>query len=263
MMKYHLVTMYFMLTYMLIIKSNDGSQAKTSNSSFIETKNLSCASNGRGRFKRSYFTTHLPLHCPPCEQIHCFKNKRRRLHCKGGWTLGICGCCKVCAKVEGEECGGQHKYLGKCDEGLVCEPQEPRVISFIHNGIKTVYKVEKGICRKGFTQPYEFQDICKPKCSPAFCMKNPRGICSANENGESFQECQGFCQHTSCRACKFVESHQPCATCTKDDFKCIREFGRCIRKEACKAKDYPCGKLKFNWISERKFQCQVPLCQPQ
>ncbi|GBN02588.1 hypothetical protein AVEN_245847-1 [Araneus ventricosus] len=233
---------------MLIINSKEignGSQARTHTSSIIEANDRSFVWNEKHRFRRSYFTTRLPLHCPSCEQIHCFKNGKRRLQCKGGWTLGICGCCKVCAKVEGEECGGQHDYLGKCDEDLTCEPQEPRLTSFIHNGVKNVFKVEKGICRKGFSKPYRLQGICKPKCSQEYCMKNPRGICSANENGERFQECQGFCQHTSCRACRFVEHPQQCATCAKDDFRCIREFGRCIRKEACKAKDYPCGKPRF------------------
>ncbi|GIY74442.1 IGFBP N-terminal domain-containing protein [Caerostris extrusa] len=156
-------------------------------------------------------------------------NKRRRLNCKGGWTLGICGCCKVCAKLEGEECGGQHNYLGKCDKGLVCEPQEPKFVSFFRNGTKTVYK-------------------------------NPRGICSARDNAEIFQDCQGLCQHTSCRACRFVDPFQACKKCKKDDFKCIREFGRaCIRKDACKnAKRISMRKvsLQKNWKESfnAKFQ---------
>ena len=37
-----------------------------------------------------------------------------------GTTLGICNCCPKCAKVEGESCGGQHDYLGRCDAGTRC-----------------------------------------------------------------------------------------------------------------------------------------------
>uniref|UniRef100_A0A3P9IXR2 Ig-like domain-containing protein n=1 Tax=Oryzias latipes TaxID=8090 RepID=A0A3P9IXR2_ORYLA len=60
------------------------------------------------------------LHCPPCERIHCSTRRALRLQCKGGVTTGVCGCCPVCAKTEGETCGGTWNHLGKCDEGLVC-----------------------------------------------------------------------------------------------------------------------------------------------
>lgn len=64
------------------------------------------------------------LHCPPCEQIHCSSQRTLKLQCKGGVTTGVCGCCPVCARTEGETCGGIWDYLGKCDEGLVCVYQE-------------------------------------------------------------------------------------------------------------------------------------------
>ena len=35
-----------------------------------------------------------------------------------------CRCCEVCAKVKGEICGGPWNYLGKCDKGLKCLPQD-------------------------------------------------------------------------------------------------------------------------------------------
>lgn len=64
------------------------------------------------------------LHCPPCERIHCSTRRALKLQCKGGVTTGVCGCCPVCARVEGEACGGAWDYLGKCDKGLVCAYQE-------------------------------------------------------------------------------------------------------------------------------------------
>lgn len=64
------------------------------------------------------------LHCPPCERIHCSTSRALKLQCKGGVTTGVCGCCPVCARVEGETCGGTWDYLGKCDKGLVCVYQE-------------------------------------------------------------------------------------------------------------------------------------------
>ena len=64
------------------------------------------------------------LHCPPCERIHCSTRRALKLQCKGGVTTGVCGCCPVCARAQGETCGGTWDYLGKCDEGLVCVYQE-------------------------------------------------------------------------------------------------------------------------------------------
>lgn len=81
------------------------------------------------------------LHCPSCERVHCSSRRALKLQCKGGVTTGVCGCCPVCARTEGETCGGTWDYLGKCDEGLVCvyqdaasdKPEEER----------------KGICKAG------------------------------------------------------------------------------------------------------------------
>uniref|UniRef100_A0A7N6A603 Ig-like domain-containing protein n=1 Tax=Anabas testudineus TaxID=64144 RepID=A0A7N6A603_ANATE len=67
------------------------------------------------------------LHCPPCEQIHCSSRRALKLQCKGGVTTGVCGCCPVCARTEGETCGGTWDYLGKCDEGLVCVYEDASV----------------------------------------------------------------------------------------------------------------------------------------
>uniref|UniRef100_UPI003980FBB8 hypothetical protein n=1 Tax=Salmonella sp. s54925 TaxID=3159674 RepID=UPI003980FBB8 len=41
--------------------------------------------------------------------------------CRGGLTLDVCGCCKICAKLEGEVCDGMWGLLGDCDQGLFCK----------------------------------------------------------------------------------------------------------------------------------------------
>ena len=43
-----------------------------------------------------------------------------QLNCKGGLAFGVCGCCKECAKIIGEECGGLWGMAGICDDGLAC-----------------------------------------------------------------------------------------------------------------------------------------------
>lgn len=40
--------------------------------------------------------------------------------CKGGIVKNRCTCCNVCAKVEGESCGGKWDFRGKCSVGLKC-----------------------------------------------------------------------------------------------------------------------------------------------
>ncbi|RXM92763.1 Gonadotropin-releasing hormone II receptor [Acipenser ruthenus] len=84
------------------------------------------------------------LHCPPCERIHCTPRKALKLQCNGGITTGICGCCPVCAKTEGETCGGKWDYLGKCDEGLVCTYEESQHMEVTGQDFK-------GICQAGVT----------------------------------------------------------------------------------------------------------------
>ena len=81
------------------------------------------------------------LHCPPCQRIHCASPQALKLRCKGGVTTGVCGCCPLCARTEGESCGGAWDYLGKCDEGLVCVHQEPAA--------EKLDEERKGICKAG------------------------------------------------------------------------------------------------------------------
>ncbi|MGH0169588.1 UNVERIFIED_CONTAM: hypothetical protein FKN15_057151 [Acipenser sinensis] len=111
------------------------------------------------------------LHCPPCERIHCTPRKALKLQCNGGITTGICGCCPVCAKTEGETCGGKWDYLGKCDEGLVCTYEESKDMEVPGQDFK-------GICQAVLDRPSE-DEVCKPECTWEFCHANPFEICSA------------------------------------------------------------------------------------
>ncbi len=99
----------------------------------------------------------LSLQCPPCDRIHCTPRRPSKLRCKGGLTRGICNCCPVCAKTQGETCGGDWHYLGKCDQGLVCGPAtdkaglSPYELAFYqatYNNPKAGWPRE-GVCRRG------------------------------------------------------------------------------------------------------------------
>ena len=86
----------------------------------------------------------LGMKCPPCAKIHCQPRSAAKLDCRGGTTTGVCGCCPVCARVEGEKCGGYYNYLGKCDSGLYCEP-----LLKSKKGKKRKNKEPEGVCKKG------------------------------------------------------------------------------------------------------------------
>ncbi|XP_076246076.1 crimpy isoform X2 [Calliopsis andreniformis] len=59
--------------------------------------------------------------------------------CPGGLTWDPCRCCKVCARVEGEPCGGLFGFSGSCADGLQC---------VIKNLLPNTREVDEGICTK-------------------------------------------------------------------------------------------------------------------
>lgn len=208
----------------------------------------------------------LALQCPKCDKIYCHPRRASKLRCKGGKTTGVCNCCPVCAKVEGEVCGGEWEYLGKCDQGLHCEPRKIQPYSIYPSsdyGLASgrTYPAE-GKCKKraaqrdGFGEPDKLAG-CSPSCTPDYCRKNPKAICSAHDTAEEQQKCQGKCQHTSCSACRFI-SEPDCAKCGKDDFQCMRQFAKCIKKQICSRQKFPCKKSKID--ENGKFTCAVPKC---
>ncbi|XP_070578150.1 cysteine-rich motor neuron 1 protein-like isoform X2 [Ptychodera flava] len=56
----------------------------------------------------------------PCDTSTCSPT-----NCKGGLVDDLCGCCKVCARLVNETCGGIDNLFGICDEGLYCAVQPP------------------------------------------------------------------------------------------------------------------------------------------
>ncbi|XP_061193985.1 uncharacterized protein LOC133202224 [Saccostrea echinata] len=192
------------------------------------------------------------LQCPACERIHCSPRKPSQLTCKGGTSTGICGCCPTCAKVMGERCGGDFNYLGKCDRGLYCQIQDPQ---------KFTDRQPEGNC---VLVPSHIQDApkphqkCRPKCSPKFCREHPRAICSAIKVADQSRDCQFPCQHTSCQACRFI-AEPKCKSCLKDDFRCLKRYGKCVKRQYCTKRKFPCRK-QYNKKQEGRFQCGVPSC---
>ena len=63
----------------------------------------------------------------PCSKVRC----STPVGCRGGTVKSVCGCCTVCAKMEGERCGGQWEKEGRCDSGLKCVVRGGRLKSGI------------------------------------------------------------------------------------------------------------------------------------
>ncbi|XP_055349690.1 uncharacterized protein LOC129596438 [Paramacrobiotus metropolitanus] len=218
------------------------------------------------------------LQCPPCAKMFC--PRKSRLMCKGGLSLDVCQCCAVCAKVENEQCGGKGNYFGTCDAGLYCSyaASDAATMTTSAGDGDADLAANHGICRKQKSAERAVKDIfgladeaqrdsgpvkesvCQPKCTPELCTKNPRAICSAIDNADETRPCQTGCQHTSCMACRFTNSDpQACPSCRTDDFHCMKRYGRCIRKQTCWRRKFPCSKAMLQSISG-KFQCLIPEC---
>nr|XP_019934394.1 PREDICTED: cysteine-rich motor neuron 1 protein-like [Paralichthys olivaceus] len=189
------------------------------------------------------------LHCPPCERIHCSTRRALRLQCKGGITTGVCGCCPVCARTEGETCGGTWDYLGKCDEGLLCVNQDAAA--------DKAEKERRGICR-AVIEPVD-PETCHPECTREFCQAHPSDVCSARSVSLEKSSCQGSCQHTSCSSCLLLKP-PPCPqTCGPSDSTCLHRFGKCVHNHL-KATHSPVCHSDLQNNPEGHFVCFVPAC---
>ncbi|KAK2917708.1 IGFBP domain-containing protein [Channa argus] len=190
------------------------------------------------------------LHCPPCEQIHCSSRRALKLQCKGGVTTGVCSCCPVCARTEGETCGGTWDYLGKCDEGLVCVYQD--AADDKPDGER------KGICR-AVIEPLD-TDNCHPECTKEYCLANPTGVCSARLASLEKKACQGSCQHTSCSSCLLLKLPSCPQTCGPSDSSCQKRFGKCVHNHLTATPNPTClNNLQSDL--EGHFVCLLPACE--
>lgn len=86
------------------------------------------------------------LSCAPCGDTPC-----PEVSCPGGTVLDACGCCQVCARGEGDRCGGYFDTLGRCGEGLECKSR-PRPGQLIGAAIQGICTRE---CKPALLGPFE------------------------------------------------------------------------------------------------------------
>ncbi|XP_048590165.1 insulin-like growth factor-binding protein 7 isoform X4 [Nematostella vectensis] len=94
------------------------------------------------------------LSCLPCNMVKC--RPVTQLRCRGGLVSDVCGCCKRCAKVEGDSCKGPWGIFGLCDKGLECDTSD-----FVGHSANA-----HGKCVKA-----------KPSCSNKVCTSPPHSFC--------------------------------------------------------------------------------------
>uniref|UniRef100_A0A0C9RPB1 TSA: Tityus bahiensis Tbah01400 mRNA sequence n=1 Tax=Tityus bahiensis TaxID=50343 RepID=A0A0C9RPB1_TITBA len=61
------------------------------------------------------------LSCPCLFDERYKNNCKTPENCSAGITRDACGCCDVCARGEGESCGGPWFLSGRCGKGLKCD----------------------------------------------------------------------------------------------------------------------------------------------
>ncbi|XP_015432920.1 PREDICTED: cysteine-rich motor neuron 1 protein [Dufourea novaeangliae] len=99
--------------------------------------------------------------------------------CPGGLVSDPCGCCKVCARVEGEPCGGLFGFSGSCADGLQC---------VIKNLLPNTREVDEGVCTK---IPGRWRRHCPngPILSEPGCNLVSEGITGENGNTVATGKC--------------------------------------------------------------------------
>ncbi|XP_053987025.1 cysteine-rich motor neuron 1 protein isoform X2 [Hylaeus volcanicus] len=99
--------------------------------------------------------------------------------CPGGLTWDPCKCCKVCARVEGEPCGGLFGFSGSCADGLQC---------VIKNLLPNTREVDEGVCTK---IPGRWRRHCPhgPAMSEPGCNLVSEAITEENGNTLSTGKC--------------------------------------------------------------------------
>jgi hypothetical protein len=88
----------------------------------------------------------LSVHCVSGFSCVCSPSECEELSesdCPGGGTVwDPCGCCRVCARVENEPCGGPYGFYGSCAAELEC------VVAAHATGKPVLAANSEGICKR-------------------------------------------------------------------------------------------------------------------
>ncbi|XP_077972870.1 venom protein 302-like [Styela clava] len=96
----------------------------------------------------SFVASTRALTCESCDTFIC-----PEVSCPDSSLVkGVCGCCNVCSKLEGQSCGGIWHHGGKCDPEKKLECYQPKTLPLVQaNGIVLHVFLDRqkpGVCRK-------------------------------------------------------------------------------------------------------------------
>jgi len=196
------------------------------------------------------FTVAHSLSCTPCNEAKCGPKPS----CKGGYTKDVCGCCDVCAKVEGEHCGGYWFHFGRCDVSLKCVLRSNGQL--ITKGLGKFFS--PGRCEKAECAVHQcgLHQTCSvveglPKCEcPRLCKDRQKPVCGRDNGIEYLNLCylrRYECKHGQwipfvrgpCRYCAYqgqiykfqekIQKKEKCQTCS-----CAHGRWSCAADPTCK-----------------------------
>ncbi|XP_020611103.1 papilin-like isoform X3 [Orbicella faveolata] len=188
----------------------------------------------------------ISLSCIPCSWVRC----STPVNCKGGLVKSICGCCNVCAKVEGERCGGQWQTLGRCDSGLKCVVRDGHLKAAEGTCEPAVCKGKKCGFRKVCTKGNDGFPFCT--CPQACSGYKHKPVCGYS-NGKQFNnECE--LHKEECASAKTIGVMAgPCKKCF-DGTKTYSFGEKRTRKNSCEQ----CTCFHGEWKCRTTAPCQQP-----
>lgn len=179
----------------------------------------------------------------PCSKVRC----STPVGCRGGTVKSVCGCCTVCAKMEGERCGGQWEKEGRCDSGLKCVVRGGRLKSGIGQCEPAICKEKKCGFREVCTVGKDGFPYCSCSHNCSSYMRNP--VCGYSNGKQYDNKCE--LHKEECTMGQVIGVMQgPCKKCLYRDRAFL--FG-----ETRKGK-HPCEKCNCfhgEWRCRRTSQC--------
>ncbi|CAB3982045.1 cysteine-rich motor neuron 1 -like isoform X2 [Paramuricea clavata] len=189
--------------------------------------------------------------CEPCHSVVCDTDVSK---CKDGIAKDTCGCCDVCARGEGESCGGLFHNHGKCGNGLKCIRRRANSVKVLGENDLVSGVCEREECREkvcGFNQRCLVNTRGKARCvCPKYCKNRYMPVCGEKNGQHYWNRC--YLRKDECRSQQrigFISG--PCKSC-HDNGKSYK-FGETItRKDKCEK----CVCRHGEWKCEQDLSCQ-------
>ncbi|XP_028409169.1 agrin-like [Dendronephthya gigantea] len=194
------------------------------------------------------------MSCQPCQNTVCDTDVSK---CKDGVVKDNCGCCKVCARGEGETCGGLFYNHGKCGEGLHCVRRRPNSVKILGENDIVSGVCEREECKNkvcGFNQRCRVNHRGKARCvCPKYCKNRYMPVCGEKNGRHYWNRC--YLRKDECKSQQRIGYIEGACKSCEDNGKSYR-FGETItRKDECEK----CVCKHGKWECEVDPECQIKI----